>query len=71
MSIPKIGIQAAPFSPEIHGGTLNADGTLFRHKEDVTEAALRSVAEFVIKHYEGSGRFEFADGLVLEVEARP
>ncbi|MDD2326656.1 MAG: hypothetical protein PHW63_11805 [Alphaproteobacteria bacterium] len=64
---PKIGIQAAPFSQMIHGGTLNADGTLFKHKEDVTEDALRAVAEYVLKHFEGSGRFEFADGLVLEV----
>lgn len=29
--------------------------------------ALRAVAEYVFKHFEGSGRFEFADGLVLEV----
>lgn len=66
---PKIGIQAAPFSQMIHGGTLNKDATLFTRKEDVTEDALRAVAEYVLKHFEGSGRFEFADGLVLDVEA--
>ena len=65
---PKIGIQAAPLSQAIHGGTLNKDGTLFLHKEDVTEDALRAVAEFVRKHFKGSGRFEFADGLVLDVD---
>ena len=66
---PKIGIQAAPFSRMIHGGTLNADATLFTRKEDVTEDALRAVAEYVLKHFEGSGRFEFADGLTMDVEA--
>ena len=65
---PKIGVQAAPFSQTIYGGTLNKDGTLFLHKEDVTGDALRAVAEHVLKHFEGSGRFEFADGLTMDVE---
>jgi len=64
---PRIGIQAAPLSQVIHGGTLNADATLFTHKEDVTEDALRAVAEYVRKHFKGAGQFEYADGLVLNV----
>lgn len=64
---PKIGVHAAPLSKAIHAGTLNADGTLFTHKEDVTEDALRAVAEYVRKHFKGAGQFEFADGLVLNV----
>ena len=67
---PKFGVQAAAFTKEIHAGSLNAACTMFTRKEDVTEDALRAVAEFVLKHFEGSGRFEFADDLTMDVEAQ-
>lgn len=57
-----IGIQAAPFSKEIHAGSLNSTRTMFTGSpQDVTDMTLRAVADFVAKHYGGGAKITFAD----------
>ena len=57
-----IGIQAAPFSKAIHAGNLNSTRTVFAGSpQDVTDMALRAVADFVVKHYNGKAKITFAD----------
>ena len=65
---PRFGIQSAVFSPVIHAGELSADGASFNQKEDATGLALRSVADYVVRHFDGSSQIEFADGLIMDVE---
>lgn len=65
---PRFGIQSAVFSPVIHAGELSADGASFNRKEDATGMALRSVADYVVRHFDGASQIEFADGLIMDVE---
>lgn len=64
----KIGIQAAQFGKEIHGGTLNADGTRFTGEiQDVTTMAVLAVGRLTQRHFRGDGIFEIGN-LKIEVK---
>lgn len=65
----KIGIQAAPFSKEIHAGVLNKAGRQFTASgpQNVTDMALHAVADFTLVHFDGKAQFTFK-GFTMTVE---
>lgn len=73
--MPAYGIQAAPFSKQIHVGKLNKAQDMFldspsNPREDCTDHAIHAVGEFARKHYGGSMSVDF-DEMTVTVTATP
>lgn len=63
------GVQLDAESNQIVAGRMNkAQDALLAGKEDVTDMAVLSVAEYVVRNFDGAAEIEYEDGITYQIQ---